>query len=98
MKKYFYAFISLIVLVLGFTLTFQNRQPVDVNYYFGIHWHGPLAWVLFGAFAVGVVAGFLASLRIIVRLQRQIVRARKDLRRAEQEVSNLRALPIKDVI
>lgn len=98
MKKYFYAFISLIVLVLGFTLTFQNRQPVDVNYYFGFHWQGPLAWVLFGAFAVGVVAGFLASLRIIMRLQRQMVRARKDLRRAEQEVSNLRALPIKDVI
>ncbi|MFQ5936665.1 MAG: lipopolysaccharide assembly LapA domain-containing protein [Acidiferrobacterales bacterium] len=98
MKKYFYVLISIVVLLFGFTLTLQNRHPVDVNYYFGLHWHGPLAWILFAAFAVGVLAGFLASLRVLIRMQRQLVRARKDLRRTEQEVTNLRALPINDVI
>lgn len=98
MKKYFYSVISIIVLVFGFTITLQNRHPVDLNYYFGLHWHTALAWILFAAFAVGVMAGFLASLRMLFRMQRQLVRARKELRRAEQEVTNLRALPIKDVI
>ena len=98
MKKYFYGVIAIIVLVFGFTITVQNRQAVDLNYYFGLHWHTALAWILFAAFAVGAVVGFLASLRMLIRIQRRLVRARKELRRAEQEVSNLRALPIKDVI
>ena len=98
MKKYFYGVIALIVLIFGFTITLQNRHPVDFNYYFGLHWHTALAWILFAAFAIGAVAGFLASLRMLIRMQRQLVRARKELRRTEQEVVNLRALPIKDVI
>jgi len=44
------------------------------------------------------VAGYLASLRMVVRMQRQLVQARKEIRQIEQEVINLRALPIKDVI
>ena len=76
----------------------RSYYAVDFNYYFGLHWHTALAWILFAAFAVGVVAGFLASLRMLIRMQRQLVRARKELRKTEQEVVNLRALPIKDVI
>jgi lipopolysaccharide assembly protein A len=98
MKKYVYGLISIIVLTFGLTLTLQNRQPVDVNYYFGLHWNGALAWVMFLAFTVGAIVGVLASLRMVWRMQRQLVRARKELRRVEQEVTNLRALPIKDVI
>lgn len=98
MKKLIYGVITLIVLFLGFTITFQNRHPVELNYYFDLHWNGPLAWILFLTFALGIVVGFLGGLRILVRMQRQLVRARKELRRAEQEVTNLRALPIKDVI
>lgn len=98
MKKYVYGIIGLLVLLFGVTLTLQNRQPVDFSYYFGLHWQGPLAWLLFTAFGLGAVAGVLASLRMLLRMQRRLVRARKELRRVEQEVSNLRALPIKDVI
>lgn len=98
MKKYVYMVITLIILLFGVTLTLQNRQTVDFSYYFGVHWEGALAWLLFVTFGVGAVAGVLASLRLLLRMQRRLVRARKELRRAEQEVSNLRALPIKDVI
>ncbi len=98
MKRFIYGLIAIIVLFFGFTITFQNRHPVDLNYYFGLHWNGPLAWVLLLTFALGILIGFLAGLRMLVRMQRQLVRARKELRRAEQEVTNLRALPIKDVI
>ena len=53
---------------------------------------------LLATLALGVVIGYLASLRMVVRMQRQLVQARKEIRQIEQEVINLRALPIKDVI
>ena len=58
----------------------------------------PLSLALLTAFALGVIAGWLASLRMVVRMQRQLVQTRKEVRQVEQEVINLRALPIKDVI
>jgi putative membrane protein len=42
--------------------------------------------------------GYLAALRTVLRLQRELVRARREIRAVEQEVANLRALPIKDVV
>lgn len=98
MKKLIYSIIAIAMLLFGFTVAFQNGHAVDVNYYFGFHWHGPLVWVMLAVFAAGAVIGFLASLKVMVRVQRRLVRARKELRRKEQEVTNLRALPIKDVL
>ena len=57
-----------------------------------------MSLALLTSFAIGVVAGYIASLRMVVRMQRQLVQARKEIRHIEQEVINLRALPIKDVI
>lgn len=98
MKRLFYIVVAIVVVLFGMTFAFQNRQTVDVNYYFGLSWNGPLALALLGAVAVGVVVGFLASLRAVLRLQREAAAARKEIRQVEQEVQNLRALPIKDVI
>ncbi|MCZ6731279.1 MAG: LapA family protein [Gammaproteobacteria bacterium] len=98
MKKLIYSIIAIVVLFFGFTVAFQNRHAVDVNYYFGFHWQGPLVWIMLLLFAAGALIGFLASLRIVIRMQRRLVQARKELRRKEQEVTNLRALPIKDVL
>ncbi len=98
MKKLIYSIIAVVVLLFGFTVAFQNRHAVDVNYYFGFHWHGPLVWIMLLVFAAGALIGFLASLKVMMRIQRRLVQARKELRRKEQEVTNLRALPIKDVL
>ena len=98
MKRVLYVVVAIVVIFFGITFAFYNRQNVDLNYYFGISWSGPLALALLTAVAVGVVIGFLASLRTVLRLQRQVVAARKEVRQVEQEVQNLRALPIKDVI
>jgi putative membrane protein len=98
MRRVFYVVVAIVVALFGISFAFQNRQTVDVNYYFGLSWNGPLALALFGAVAVGVVIGFLASLRTVLRLQRQATTARNEIRQVEQEVRNLRALPIKDVI
>lgn len=98
MKRVFYAIVVIVVFFFGITFAFHNKQTVDVSYYFGLSWNGPLALALLTAVAVGVAIGFLASLRTLLRLQRQLVAAGKEIRQAEQEVQNLRALPIKDVI
>jgi len=98
MKRTFYIIVGIIVVFFGITFAFHNRQTVDVSYYFGLSWSGPLALALLAAVAIGVVIGFLASLRTVLRLQSQLVAARKEIRQVEQEVRNLRALPIKDVI
>lgn len=98
MKRTFYVLLAIVVLFAGITFALHNRQVVEVNYYFGVRWSGPLSLVLLATLALGVVTGYLASLRMVVRMQRQLVQARKEIRQIEQEVINLRALPIKDVI
>ncbi len=98
MKRLFYAVVAVLAALAGITFAFQNQQLVEIRYYFGLAWSGPLALLLLATLAVGVVLGYLAALRRVLRLQRELVRARRELRVAEQEVANLRALPIKDVV
>ncbi|MGE5240138.1 MAG: LapA family protein [Bacteroidota bacterium] len=98
MKRIIYTVLAIIVLLAGMAFAIQNRQIVEVSYYFGLKWSGPLSLVLLITFVIGSAAGYLASLRMVVRMQRQLVQARKEVRQIEQEVINLRSLPIKDVI
>ena len=98
MKRAFYIIVGVLVVLFGTTFAFHNRQMVGITYYFGLSWNGPLALALLSAVVVGVVIGFLAGLRTLLRLQGQLGAARKEIRQVEQEVQNLRALPIKDVI
>jgi putative membrane protein len=98
MKRIIYTLVAIVVLVAGMAFAIQNRQVVEVSYYFGLKWSGPLSLVLLIVFVMGVVAGWLASLRMVIRMQRQLAQARKEIRQIEQEVINLRSLPIKDVI
>ena len=98
MKKLAYGVLALLALAIGTTFAMQNAQPAVLSYYFGVHWETPLSVMLIATFAGGAVAGLLASLGVIVRLQRQLVQARKDVRGVEQELVNLRSLPIRDVL
>ena len=98
MKRVFYLIVIVIALLFGATFAFQNRQEIELSYYFGLQWRGSLSLALLAALAIGVAVGYVASLRMVIRMQRQLVHARKEVRQIEQEVMNLRALPIKDVI
>lgn len=98
MRRVIYIIIAIVVILFGMTFAFHNRQAVEIGYYFGLHWNGPLALALLATLTLGVAIGFLASLRSLLKLQRQVSTARKEIRQVEQEVQNLRALPIKDVI
>jgi lipopolysaccharide assembly protein A len=98
MKRVFYLVVIAVTLLFGITFAVKNHQDIELAYYFGLQWRGPLSIALLSSLAVGVVVGYLAGLRMVIRMQRQLVQARKEIRQIEQEVMNLRALPIKDVI
>jgi putative membrane protein len=97
MKRLFYLLLAVVVLLVGITFTYKNSQTVELDYYFGIHWQSPLSFMLLTTLTVGIALGFLASLAMLGRMQRQLLQARRETRQLEQEVHNLRALPIRDV-
>jgi putative membrane protein len=43
-----------------FAFALNNREPVDVNWFFGFKWHAPLVIVVLAAFAAGCAIGVLA--------------------------------------
>jgi len=97
MKRFVYGILALVVALAGVTFTTKNAQIVELNYYFGIHWVTPLSFMLLTTLTVGIAAGLLASLAMQARMQRQLLQVRRENRQLEQEVNNLRALPIRDV-
>ncbi len=98
MRRFLYFFVAIIMLVIGLGFAYKNAQIVNVDYYFGMHWEGPLSLLLLSTLTLGALLGLMAGLGMYVRIQRQLVRARREIRAMEQEAQNLRALPIKDVL
>lgn len=96
MKRFMYGVVVFIVVLIGVTFTTKNAQMVELNYYFGIHWNTPLSFMLLTTFTIGIAFGVFASLAMLARMQRQLLQVRRESRQLEQEVNNLRALPIRD--
>lgn len=98
MKRLMYGVMILLMILVGVTFTTKNAQMVELNYYFGIHWTTPLSFMLLTVFTVGISFGVIASLAMLARMQRQLLQVRRENRQLEQEISNLRALPIRDML
>jgi uncharacterized integral membrane protein len=98
MRPIFYFIFAFPVVFLAATFSIKNSHIVTVSYYYDIHWLLPLSVLLFIVFVTGIIFGYLASLKTVIRMQRLATVARSEVRQAEQEVSNLRSLPLKDAI
>ncbi len=98
MKRILYGSIAVLVVFIGLGFAYKNATDVTVRYYGGLAWQAPLALVMVAVLVMGIVLGFLAGVNRLVRVRRQLAVARKQVRQMEQEVANLRALPIKDVL
>lgn len=86
--------IVLAILVLAAGLASLNSTPVTLNYYFGeLDTSLPLA--MLGALGVGLLLGFLAGLTFWARAKAEAARQRRSARLAQEEVNNLRAIPLK---
>lgn len=96
MKRLFYLLLILLIIVFGVSFALKNPQPVTITYYFDLSWTGRMTTLLAVVLAVGAVLGVLLTSTWVLRSKRRLSRAKKEVRKMEQEVNNLRALPIKD--
>jgi putative membrane protein len=89
-------FILLIVfLVVGAAFAIINDQPVRLDLYF-YQPSLPLSLILLLAVGLGILLGGLASAFYFMRIRSENASLRRQARLVEQEVKNLRSLPIND--
>lgn len=96
MKSIFLIIAAIIIAVLGMSFYMLNDQVVSVDFYFGKLEEPRLPLVILGAFAIGVFIGFIATLSIVFSHKREIRRLKKIQKSNEEELTNLRNMPLKD--
>ncbi len=95
MVRIVYSFIFLVLVIFGIVFAVLNAEPVKLNYYFGSE-EVPLSLILVFAMIVGAILGVIASASMIISNQLEVKKLRKSVELAEKEVTNLRAIPIRD--
>jgi lipopolysaccharide assembly protein A len=85
----------LILVILGLAFAAINAKPVELNYFLATR-EVPLAMTLVLTLVFGALIGLLFSLGMVIRFKRETLRLRRQIRIVEQEVTNLRNIPIKD--
>jgi putative membrane protein len=83
------------ILVVGLAFHVKNDQLVNLNYYMGSI-ELPVSLLVISSLLVGALLGILASLTFVAKLKRENARLARLVRVTEEEVNNLRAIPIKD--
>jgi len=95
MARIFSFIIILIITILGLFFGNINADSVTIDYYWGVM-QLPLSIALVLSLLCGAVLGVLASLTVLIRLRHQVTKLNREIKTAEKEVSNLRAIPLKD--
>ena len=81
--------------VVGLSFAVANAHQVEVNY-FVASTELALSLLLVGTLFVGALLGVLASFAPVVRMKTQLRSLRKRDALAQEEIRNLRTMPIKD--
>jgi uncharacterized membrane protein YciS (DUF1049 family) len=97
MKRILIPSLLLIFAVIGAVLAKLNAGTVAFDYYLSST-EIPLALLLYIVLAIGVILGILVSVIMLLKSKREAKRLRKRLNVCEQELKNLRELPIKGQI
>ncbi len=95
MKRILLWLLIIIVVLAGVSFSVLNADSVIVDYYFA-KGEVPLSIVIVGALAIGALLGIASTFWAMFRLRREISRLKKQLKVKEQEVNNLRAIPMMD--
>jgi uncharacterized membrane protein YciS (DUF1049 family) len=85
----------LLIIILGVTFAVLNSNAVGVNYYIG-HSTLPLSLLLAGVLASGCLLGLLVGMWLLFKLKIKNFRLHQQLKLAEKEIENLRAIPLQD--
>lgn len=96
MKSIFLIIAAIIIAVLGMSFYMLNDQVVNIDYYFD-HAEGlKLPIVILITFGFGVFVGFGVTLGMVFSHKREIRRLNKIQKSNEEELTNLRNMPLKD--
>ena len=95
MRYILYVFWVFIIL-LGLTFAALNSQKITLNYYLDTQTiHLPL--LILVTLLIGAMLGVIAMLPSLIKNKHAARRLKSQVRHIEQEVQNLRTIPIKDV-
>jgi len=95
MKKIVSYVIFFLIGLVAVAFAAKNDTSVELHYYLGSV-NAPLSLLLVISLGIGALLGVFACSGLILKLKRDTLRLQKSVRVAEKEVTNLRALPIKD--
>lgn len=95
MSKILYSVIFIFIALLGIIFAVLNADLVNLNYYFDSK-EIPLSLAIILSMFLGAILGVLASLSFMLRHRKEVSRLRKAVEVTEKEISNLRAIPIKN--
>ena len=79
MKVVFYVSTSFVLFLFVFTFIVQNPHSIQVHYYFGMVWDGPIAILLLLTLGAGILIGVFTSSLILLRLKMRLAKVVKQL-------------------
>jgi putative membrane protein len=87
--------VLLLIIVFGVSFATLNSQVVDFNYYINNR-SMPLSVLLASAFTIGCFLGIGVCLWLLFKNKLKNYHLRQQLKMAEKEIENLRAIPLQD--
>lgn len=95
MKRIFLVLLFVVLVAVGSTFAALNTDPVELNYYLG-QLSAPLSVIALLFIVVGALLGVVTTFGMVLRAKREQVELRRKIKLREQEIRNLRQIPIKD--
>lgn len=94
MFRFLSFFLALALTLLVFIFTLENLELIDINFLV-LQVQLPLGIVMLICFIVGAVIGIIFSISLAIKNKAHVKKLAKKVVVAEQEIANLRQLPIK---
>lgn len=85
----------IVIILLGISFAVLNPDVVNFNYYIG-HRALPLSLLLVMTFVLGSLLGLLVGVFLLIKVKLKNYRLHSQLKVAEKEIANLRAIPLQD--
>ena len=96
MKRILFVVLAIVLVLFAFAFTVLNTDKVGLNLYIVEVPPTSIALVIFISLFVGAVLGVVTSSGLVVKRQSEIRKLKRKLAVTEQEILNLRNIPIKE--
>ena len=87
----------LLLFVLVYFFMANSDQTVDINFFGREYLAIPIYWILVLAYLLGFASSFLVAAVREIRFHRQLRQLKGEIRAKEQEIADLRSLPLQDL-